>query len=231
MGKETFNYTDVSGAYHLNRESKIIKKKLVTRTQLFFMAGGAQKLVEKSITVSQMGSTKGKKIRELTVRPLASEFTVWLEGQKYYSKMSLDTKTKSLQVELDSPETKWKGASSIKFPKGHFFCFFSQLPECLYQAKLLERVYDGRTKRADFYVVWDSYPYITEQFSNLSGGVFAPATVRYDGVKSGLHRFEVEADGQIILYYFSKSFDFVKMSWIAQGLTISPPDEEQESEE
>ncbi len=231
MGKEAFNYTDVSGSYHLTRESKIIKRKLVTRSQLFSMVGGGQKLVEKSITVSQIGSTKGKKTRALTVRPLASEFTVWLEGKKYYSKMSLNTKTKSLQIDLDSPESKWKGSSSIKFPRGHIFCFFSQLAECLYQGQLLERVFDGRTKRADFYVVWDSYPYTSEQFANLGGGVFAPATVRYDGVKLGLYRFEVEVDGQILLYYFSKSFDFVKMSWIAQGLTISPPEEEQDSEE
>jgi len=39
-------------------------------------------------------------------------------------------------------------------------------------------------------------------------------------------RFVVEVDGQSILYHFSKSFDLVRMFWIAQGISVIPPGED-----
>jgi hypothetical protein len=148
----------------------------------------------------------------------------------YFSKAKLLTQKKSMQISMKSPESKWNGTQEVRFPKGTHFCFYTQAPECLFQTKLLEKVFTGQGRVSNFYLIWDSFPYTGEQFSNVSGGFFTPATIKYEGPVKGLHRFELEAEGQVILYYFSKSFEFVKMSWIAQGLTMTTLDEDLEED-
>lgn len=222
FGKSQYNFQDVSGSYRLIRETKMIKQKLVSRTQLI----SSNKIVEKSITVSQIGSVKAKSGRVLTLRPLASEFTVWLEGKKYTSKMNLHPETRSMKVTLDSPESQWNGTKNYPFPKGKRFCFFSQVPDCLHHSRVLELALSAPEQKHDFYVLWDAFPYIKETYTGISDNLFAPASLKFDGKIKNLNRFVLEIDGQIILYYFSNSNDFVKMTWIAQGITVVPPGEE-----
>ena len=231
QGKTTYSYADVSGSYRLNRESRQIKQKLVTRNQLLDTKGGNAKVLEKTIMVSQIGSIKGSKSRILTVRPVASEFTVWLEGKKYHSRMQLNEKNKSMRLTLDSPDPKWQGQSEVKFPKGKYFCFFSQIPECLYHNYHLTLASENRNKRYDFYVVWDGYPYIQDQLTRVGQSLFAPAILKFDGEINGQFRYIVEVEGQMILYHFTRSYDLVKIAWIAQGITVVPPGEEVDSDD
>ncbi len=135
---KTYSYVDISGQYLLNRESKSIKNKLVTRIKL--TPKNSHKSVEKSVTLSQVGTVGHKSLRILTLRPFASEFEVWLEGKRYSTKMNIDIKSKSMKIETDglSKEHKWYGNHSIKFPNSQFFCYFNQLPDCLYQLGFLQ---------------------------------------------------------------------------------------------
>lgn len=224
-GLRTFKYVDASGTYAYTRETKLIKNRLITRAQISAQAGG-QKLLEKSVMVTQLGSVKGKSGRLLVSRPFASDFTVWLEAKRYDSKFRLETATKSMAVELTSPEEKWNGKSSVKVPKATLFCFFSQIPDCLYHNQLLTKAMERKGEDTPFYVVWDSYPYVQEQFSGVGTNLFAPAVVKYDGELKSIRRYVVEVNGQSVLYHFSKSFDLVRMLWIAQGVSIVPPDED-----
>ena len=224
-GKTIYSYVDETGKFKLQRETKTIQKKLVTRYQLFDTKGSASRVVEKSILVSQVGSIKAKDTRVMTVRPLASEFVTWLEGKKYSTKMQLDTATKSMKVTLDSPESKWKGTQLIKFPSGKYFCFYNQIPECLYHNYFLNLARE-REETLDFYVVWDAWPFIQEQLNRVGQQLFVPATLKFDGENNGLFRYIVEVEGQMILFHFSKSFDLVKVAWISQGITIAPPGQE-----
>ena len=224
-GQRNYSYSDVSGIYGFNREYKMVDKKLITRTQLVYDQGGNHKVLEKSITVSQLGTVKGKKARELIIRPFGSEFVVWLEGKKYESKMKLDEKNKSMILELDSPEEKWKGKSSIPFPAGKQFCFFSQIPDCLQLNLFLAKALERKNEALSFQVVWDSFPFIQDQFNGVGGRLFSPATLKFEGQQDSVLRFIVEVDGQSILYHFSKSFDLIRMLWISQGLSIIPPGE------
>ncbi len=225
-GKTTYAYSDESGSFRFVRESKKIDKKLVTRTQLIDTKGSQAKALEKSIIVSQIGSIKSKNKRLITVRPLASEFTVWLEGKKYLSKMKINSASKSMTVTLDSPEPKWQGTTEIKFPRGKYFCFFSQIPECLYHNYLLVLATENQTQQFDFYVVWDSYPYVQDQLTKVGKNLFASASIKFDGEIKGQYRYNVEVEGQMIFYQFTKSFDLVKVAWVSQGITIAPPGEE-----
>ena len=74
--------------------------------------------------------------------------------------------------------------------------------------------------------MWDSYPYIQDQLTRVGKSLFAPASVKFDGVIKNHFRYIVEIEGQVLLYQFTKSFDLVKVAWISQGITIAPPGEE-----
>lgn len=230
-GKTNYSFADVSGNYRLSREFKMIKQRLVSRSQILSSASGSNKVLEKSITVSRLGSIASKKSRLVTLRPEASEFSVWLEGKKYSSVMKINTKSKSMRVTLDSPEAKWKGSHEVPFPKGKYFCFYSQIPECLYRNYLLQRSFDEKNKKIDFFVVWDSYPFLQDQLTGVGKNLFAAATLKFDGEIKNNFRYIVEVEEQIILYHFSKALDLTKIAWIAQGITVAAPGEETNSSE
>ncbi len=230
-GKFVYSYSDVSGNFRYQRDVRFIKKKLVTRTQILVPSAGSDRVVEKSITVSQVGSVKDGARRALIVRPLASEFTVWLEGKKYSSKMQLDTARKSMRVTLDSPESKWKGQSLIPFPQGKQFCFFTQIPDCLYHNNILEKALELKNQSLDFYVVWDNYPYVQDQLSNVGKNLFSHASVRYDGEPKGRIRYIIEVEDQVLIYQFKKNFELTGYSWISQGINMVEPGEEVKIEE
>lgn len=230
-GKNTYSYTDVSGNFTYLRDVKTIQKKVVTRSQILIPSAGADKVVEKSITVSQVGTVKDKKGRALVVRPLASEFSVWLEGKKYTSKMQLNTGKRAMKVILDSPEPQWKGVTEVPFPTGKHFCFYTQIPECLYHSQILTRAFEEKKRTFDFYVVWDNYPYVQEQLTNVGKNLFSHATLKYDGEPKGRIRYILEVEGQVLLYQFTKNFELAGFSWISQGINLVIPGEEVKSEE
>ena len=118
---------------------------------------------------------------------------------------------------MKSPESKWNKSESKEFIDGVVFCWFSQIPECVRRAGLLRK---DRSLRGEFVVVWDSFPYYTEQYQNVPSHVFSPAVIRYDGSRGGSLKFNVEVNQQFLLYHFSSSLEFEKMFWISQGITI-----------
>lgn len=230
--QRVYSYTDVSGKYAYIREHKLLKNKLISRAQLMPDLARQQKPLEKSITVSQIGTVGENKKRLLVMRPIASDFTIWLEGKKYDSKMRLDEENKSMVVELDSPEEKWKGKSTYPFPKGKYFCFFNQIPDCLYHNLFLARALDKKNETINFYVVWDNFPFIQDQMTGVGSQLFSPAILKFDGEDNLSFRYVVEIDGQTLIYHFSKSFDLIRLFWIAQGISVIPPNEvKEESEE
>ncbi len=224
--KKIYSYYDVTGKYTLTRESVFLENKIVIRTFLQSSQESDEKVLEKSVTVSQVGTIKDKEKRTLAVRPFASEFDVWLEGKKYSSKMNLNGSIKSMQIDLDSPESKWKGRQNIKFPKGSQFCFFSQLSECLYYSHTLEKSLKHRSDIIRFYVVWDNFPFVQEQISGVGDKLFSPASIRFESEEKSVLRYTVDVNGQTLLYQFSKSFELVRMFWIANGISILPYGEE-----
>lgn len=224
--KQQYAYLDGSGGFTFIREHKLVKNKLISRTQITSNLGSTQKPLEKSVLVSQIGSITENNKRLMIVRPFASDFTVWLEGKRYESKMRLDTKNRAILVDLDSPEAKWKGRQSFPFPKGKNFCFFAQLPDCLYHNLILSKAFERKGQFFAFTVIWDGYPYIQDQYTGVGTKLFSGARVKYEGEHKGIRKYLVEVEGQGILYHFSKSFDLVRMFWIAQGISIIPPSEE-----
>jgi hypothetical protein len=226
QGKTTYSYVDSGGTFSYLRDLKIVDKKIISRNQILDPKGSGSQLLEKSIMVSRVGSIKTPKARLLTVRPEASEYIVWLEGKRYVSRMQLNPKKKNLRIELESPETRWQGEKEESFPRGKYFCFFGQIPECLYHNFVLKNALTQENRRFDFYVIWESYPFVQDILTKVGKKIFAPATVKFDGEIKGLFRYIVEVEGQVILYQFTKTFELVKVAWISQGITIAPPGQE-----
>jgi hypothetical protein len=224
--KLEYLFVDGSGKFLFSREHRLLKNKLISRTQISSNQGSSHRILEKSVTVSQLGTIKNNNHRVLVMRPLGSDFTVWLEGKRYDSKMRLDIPNKKMVIELNSPEEKWKGKTSVPIPKGKQFCFFSQISDCLFHSLLLTKALERKGDVLPFIVVWDGFPYIQDQYASIGAKLFSPATVKYEGEDKKVLRYLVELDGQSILYHFSKSFDLVRMFWIAQGVSIIPPSED-----
>ncbi len=219
-GRTLYSYNDIAGKFGLVREHRLLKNKLISRTQIT----NSGKVLEKSVLASETGSVKQNNKRIMVLRPVASEFSVWLEGKKYFSKTKLNAKNKSLNIQYDSPETGVK-SENVSFPKGRYFCYYSQIPDCLYHNTLLTQAYNSKAV-SEFFVIWESFPFTQEQFSHIGKNLFSKASIKYEGLDKNLLRFIVEVEGQIILYHFSKSFDLVKISWIAQGITVLPAGED-----
>jgi hypothetical protein len=182
--------------------------------------------LEKTFVLSKLGSVKTKAGRVVAVRPELSQHTVWLEGKMYFSQLKLNAKKKVLEVLMQSPEPNWNGTKEIRLPRGQIFCFYSQLPDCLVASGLLEKA-DTSQRRPRFIMVWDSWPYHQEHFSGLKSSAFVTATLGAEG--NG--RYVVEFFGQSIALHFSKDHSFARLLWTAQGISILPPGEMQDSQE
>lgn len=211
-----FLFKDASGEYILKRELIRTKTKIQLRQSLFLSSNQNQPL-EKSISISDFGSVNSKNGKIMATRPMASQFWIWFEKQKYFSQTKLNLKTKKLDILLKSPEEKWNKKYSVNFPKGTKFCWFNQIPECIQKLFALER---KSNIPQNFTIVWDSFPYYNEQYQGLAGNIFSQATVKYDGEFEGTYRFAVASENQIIFYHYNKDYEFEKMFWVSQGITL-----------
>ena len=225
---KTYLYRDVSGEFECAREVKKDKSKLATRTRLM-STGRGEKLVEKTFALSELGSVKTGKGRVTAIRPSLAQHTVWLEGKKYFSQLKLISATKQLNVIMQSPEVKWNGQKNLSLPKGSIFCFYSQLPECLYLSGLLNKVNAQKNARTNFIVVWDSYPYHQEHFNGLSDSPFASARVVLEKRGKNSTQYNVELADQVLGMHFRNNGEFLRMFWTTQGISILPPGEVEES--
>ncbi len=213
-----FDYTDVSGNYSLERDVRLKKNKVITTTKLSSEKYTKNKLVEKSLTISDLGTLVIGKRRTPVMRPYASQYSIWFDGKEYFTQLKLNKKKKSLDVILKSPEKKWNGKRSVKFPNGTHFCFFSQIPECMKATPFFKKSIEEKTGHLKFYIVWDSFPYYEELYGNLRATLFTEADFTYDGENEGDYRYKLVAKGQVIFYQFDRDLKFDKLLWVAQGL-------------
>jgi hypothetical protein len=223
---EEFSYQDPSGVFRLTREIKKNQNKVVLRQQVLNKDLSKNDFLEKSIVVFEQG--RSKKNKNIMIRPLDSHYIVWLEGQKLESRGRLDKQSKKYTFKLDSHEEKWRGLRSVNLPRGSIFCFFTIIPECLKTAGVFLKIVNNPNKAQSFYIIWEGYPFILEQFSNFNSQGISRANVSYEEFKDNTHRFVVEFDGQSIFYHLKKDLNFIRMFWISQGLSIMPINESEE---
>lgn len=211
--REIFNYKDLSGEFTLVRERKVQKNKVISRQSLYSVES-VNKVVEQTISVSQLGSIKG--IR--SIRPITAQHSIWLEKQEYFSQQKTDLKNKQLEVIMKSPEKKWNAITREKFPSATRFCYFSQVPECAKFYGFLNN--KNQYKKNGLYIIWDSYPYQVEQYQGMPEEVFLAANFSFKDEVGNRKRYTLEIGGQSLFYHFDDENRLVEFYWIAQGVSM-----------
>ncbi len=226
-----YDFKDMSGSFHLKRQTLIRgKNKVATKTTILSNDGEAQ-ILEKTIVVSDYGELKFNRGVKKLLRPRVAQHRMWLEKKLYFSQLTLQEKKRSIEVILRSPEERWNGKQSIKLPSGKaIYCFYSQIPECLQAANVWEMTQTG--KIVPFYIVWESFPYMGEQYVNVKAELFTKANARMverDPQVGGrgtrrlknVWRYSVNFGNHSILYDLDSTAELVNLFWIAQGIVIN----------
>lgn len=223
-GRSVYNYIDESGKYSYIKDVKKNNGKIISRVTIKSAKGG-DRVLEKSVTISQVGSISQNKKRTIAIRPMASDLLIWLNSQKYEVQQRINIKNKAMNVRSKGPENRWS-SEDVKFPKGQYFCYFGQLPECLAFTKLTQRSQTSPDTAFSFHIIWESYPHNQDYLVGIGKSLFTPASIKYDGLYKGHHRYSVDVAGQSILFHYTKNFSFVRMFWVNQGISLIPQDED-----
>ena len=219
---ETFNLIENNNTLFIEKETGFVKKKneFVVKQQIFenknLAKGG--KALERIITVSTLGSLN-KKVNVL--RPKISQYQVWFEGKKHFTETKIDVTKRSLEVKSEGPEDKWNSKKTFPFPQGTgVFCYFSQVIECLAVTGFIKLAQDKKTGTINFHIIWESYPFIQEHYSNMTPEVFSEAQMTYDGdTEEKETRFALQVGNQNIVYMLDKNNKLSRMFWVAQGVS------------
>lgn len=214
-----FQLTDKSGKFLINREKGFNKKKnhfIVKKSVKSYDSG---KELEKLIVISKLGNMSGK---HSMLRPEISEYSVWFDGKRYLSRMKVNTKTKSMDVTLKSPEKQWQGTRSYPFPRGKgIFCYFSQVTECARATGFIEKAIKNDGGSMKVVIIWEGYPYFQEQYLNIPNHIFSLGSFEYDGRNAnGERRFTLKVNSQSIFYFIDNNHELEKKFWVAQGLSM-----------
>jgi hypothetical protein len=214
-GSRTYTYQDFSGEYLLTREIRKNKNKLITRAKLISKSG---KELESQVSVSKIGFVKNIKNKNISsLLPSISQFRVWFDKKEYFSQTKILRQEEMLEVTTKSPEEKWNSVKKHKIPKGKYFCYFSQLPECL---KLQNLLLQAARKTIKVFVIWDNFPYHNEQFEGLGTEPISVASLSLTSHSKTEFKYTLDIGNQIIFYHFNRKLQFEKLFWVSQGLSI-----------
>lgn len=214
-----FEMTDKSGRFDFSRESgKATDNRYVVKQQIR-LPDGERKVLEQSISFSQIGKLRG----EIDIlRPALSQYTVWFDGDRYFSELKTDVEKKSLVVNMVSPEPEWNGERTIPFPDDNaVYCYFSQLIECAFITGFIEKAIDKRAGSMNMIILWEGYPFYMQQYPEIPQEPFTRAVLEFDGqTKDQGLRFSLRFSGQSIFYFVTKSGRYDRHFWVAQGLSV-----------
>ncbi len=222
--KDKFTLTDEQGDLPYERQILVEEKKhkLSTMVKISDPAKKDKSLLEKTISVSEMGSIHSKKNKRNVIRPTVSQHTVWLEGKKYFTQIKVNVANRELEVTMESPEEKWNGLKREKLPQSQgLYCFFSQIPECLRFSNILFELKKKPKSSMKLGIIWESYPYMSLQWENMPAEVVSFGRIFYDGIsEDNEYKYNLEFNGQVAFFHFKKNFELSKFLWVAQGISI-----------
>ncbi len=209
-----FNYQlqDLSGIYRLSRNIYRKNGKVYFESELL-NPSKTQEVLEKSQIVLKQVNRNGRDI----LIPLVSQFTSWINKQKHFSQIKINTKKKVYEVYTE-PENQ---TVEERFVGGDWICPFSLLPECLGLSKLVEQGARGKWVERDVWLMWDMHPYQQKFYENISPSMFTRAKLIFEGTKDGYYQVTAEVSEQSISLLFTPAFRFEKMIWVAQGLSLT----------
>jgi hypothetical protein len=208
-----FLLTDATGSYKVTREFKTVSNKIITRVKLYGSQSSDE--LESTISVSSLGYSKKNNEKQILLRPDAAQFKVWYNKEQYSSSISI--KGRRLISKKLKPDSSKATLNTYDIPKGRYYCFFNQFAEC---AKAQNLLLKAKNKKVSIYIIWDNYPYHTDQYEGVSPSPFVLADfLLSDSTKDEL-KFSLDLGNQIIFYHYDKKLNFVKMFWVSQGISF-----------
>jgi hypothetical protein len=225
---EKFTFTDASGNFQLKREVGLNKngKQVFVKTQLLPENGSEKNALEKSIVIGELEEIKFKEKKLTILKPHVSQFTVWLEGEKYFSQVKFDEIGKKIEVVTNTSEKKGNKNNNekktIKLPENGngVYCFDSGLIECVKVTNFLKISSEKKAGKMNFNLIWDKYPFLKDSYSQIPDEVLSEASFSYEGeTTDGELKYVLSVGDQAIFYHFDKNFNFVKKFWVSQGIT------------
>ncbi|MBF0315313.1 MAG: hypothetical protein HQK52_17970 [Oligoflexia bacterium] len=234
--KITYQYHDGSGDYRLIKESGKVKSKNLyyVKSRILSEESGESEeaLLEKSLTIASKSKLNRRQKQKLAskggaqesvsiLRPLVSQYTVWLEGKKYFSQFKVDAQKQIMEIFSITPENKKGQKQTLHLPKGNgIYCFFSQVPECIKVTGFLNMAKEKRAGNMSFYLIWDGYPHYQHLYENFNEDAYSMASFNYDGIADdGTIRYELKTEReQSIFFHFNKDNDLIKKLWVARGV-------------
>lgn len=221
LTSQDYTLTDFSGEYLYRRDVKKLSRKLITRVKIFSKEGYHE--LESLVSVSKIGTVKGAAGKNKTALiPEVSQFKVWFEKKEYFSQLKINRKEKKIEVLTRGSSLEPEKIKTYKVPHGKFFCFFSQIPECV---KLQNLLLLSARKSVKLYIVWDNFPYHNEQYEGLGKGPLTLATMSLSSHSVNDLRYSLDLGNQVIFYHFDKDLSFKKMNWVSQGISLKTREE------
>lgn len=208
---EIFQVKESTKTYLLKRDLKYRDGKLLTRVRYF--AEDGLTVLESTVSVSRLGTVNQK----VALLPEASQFQVWFDKKKYFSQVKINQANRMAKVIIDDPDLGKKKKQEILLPKGRYFCFFSQIPECLKVQNLLVQAAQSKIK---LYVIWDNFPFQKELYDNVEDELISLASLSVSDHNKKGFKFSLDIGNQILFYHYSNTLNFQKMFWVAQGFSM-----------
>lgn len=212
--KEVLTYTDSDGKYNLKREIKVKDGKLASRVKLFPLT--QTKEFESTVSVSKIGSLIHKGKKSISLLPEVSQYRVWFNKKEYFSQLKINREARRIEVYSKGPEKKWNFEKNYTLPKGVYFCFFSQLPECLKMQNLLLK---SARKKLQVFVIWDNFPYHNELYDGLDESPFVNAVLNLDKHDKKSLKYSLDLGNQIIFLQYDRDLNFKAIYWVTQGIS------------
>lgn len=210
--RASYTLQDVSGKYRVYKETVYKDKKSRLLTKFIVKDKLSQEELEKTLAIS--------KIKKNRVFPYVSQHTVWLEKKRFFSQIKYVHEKNAYEVTLESPEEKWSGVRYIDPPPGQILCFFSQVADCIQNNGVLDQLKKDADIEIDIVVIWDNYPFYSEQYIGLAEDFYSIGSIKIDGLQGAMLRLSLEVQGQVIFYTYNEKFEFQNIYWIAQGYRL-----------
>jgi hypothetical protein len=215
---KNWNLEDQGVVYLLERKSVINKKKYLN-IQRIFLTKKKEKIVESLKVISHRGLLNNNL---QILRPQYAFMELWIDKQKFVSKLVMDTKQRVFKVGLLNRDG--LRSFSVPFPKTpRLFCFFSQVIDCLRVTGFFDKVREFHAGSAKLMLIMEGAYLYKEIYEFYPRELFVPAEFVYDGVDKDEHmKFTLRFTQQNIFFTVDKFFKFHSMYWVVQQLNIVP---------
>ncbi len=215
VGTHIFSFEDYTGTYRLTREVKLQGGKLISRNRIFSSSGSE---LETTVAVSLVGTKENKSGRKvISILPEASQFSVWFDKKKYFSQSQLIRDEKKIEFKYQGGDSSNINKDKYNLNSGTFFCYFSQIPDCL---KLQNLLVLSAKKTIQIYVIWDNFPYNKDQYQGINAEPVTLASLSLDKYNNNEFKYILDLGNQVIFYTFDKKLEFTKMFWVSQGISM-----------